>query len=758
MLALSAASEGLFWTPELDAHRRGLQPAAMAFLDQVLALQLVGGATVERFLIAAGPHLADYSTADLMASALVQAGLMTAYQVDRVQAGTTHGLVLGNYRVLERLGAGAMAVVFLAEHVLLKRRAAVKILPVDEDCPAAVIERFCSEMHVLAELDHPHVVRALDAGHVPAAGYNMPRLLYLVMELVPGGDLEQLVIDHGPVDIPQACTWIRQAAAGLQAAHDRHVIHRDVKPSNLLLTQDRQVKVVDFGLVRQFTSRLTDTRALLGTLEYMPPEQSTDPSSVDGKADIYGLGATLFWLLTGTQPLPPSSNVTDALRVLQTSKPFRARELRPSVSPELDDLIDKMLLRDPQQRPATPLTVMHALLPFCAASTATVSSSPPASIVWEPKRPLHLRKLGTKAVLVVDDEPNLRIITKTLLKSRGFDCDTAADGREAQAAIAARQYDLILLDLNLPDIDGYEVCRFLRSRGDNPNCKVIVISGRGDHEVLAASLPQGADDFIPKPFGFGELEARVDHALRLKEAQDEADYFAGQLALTNQQMEQSLTARGNDVRKTQNALLFAMTKMMESRDGETAGHLLRLQRYSRVLAEGVSAEESWAGLVNGTFLEQLDRCVPLHDIGKFGISEHLLLKPGELTSDERLIMQMHTVIGDQLLEALGREHGQSLAFLGMAAAIVRHHHECYDGRGYPDRLVGEAIPPAARLVALADVYDALRRQRFHKPALDHAQAARIILEDSAGRFDPAVLKAFAERQRQFELIFRDVRT
>ncbi len=163
-------------------------------------------------------------------------------------------------------------------------------------------------------------------------------------------------------------------------------------------------------------------------------------------------------------------------------------------------------------------------------------------------------------------------------------------------------------------------------------------------------------------------------------------------------------------------------------------------------------------MINSSFLDQLERCVLLHDIGKIGLPENILLKPGTLTDAERSLMETHTIIGDSILEALGQEYGTSLVFLRMASAIVRHHHERYDGNGYPDKLAGEAIPAAARLVAVADVYDALRRQRSHKPALDHAEAVRTMLEKSPGQFDPAVLRAFEARQQEFERIYRDVPT
>jgi putative two-component system response regulator len=167
---------------------------------------------------------------------------------------------------------------------------------------------------------------------------------------------------------------------------------------------------------------------------------------------------------------------------------------------------------------------------------------------------------------------------------------------------------------------------------------------------------------------------------------------------------------------------------------------------------------AWSGLVDRALLEQMERCVPLHDIGKIGLPDHVLLKPGALDPAERELMKTHTLIGDRLLEALGREHGQSLGFLGTASAIVRHHHERFDGKGYPDGLAGGAIPPPARLVAVADVYDALRRRRYHKPALTHEQSVHIILNDSPGQFDPHVLRAFQGCAREFERIYRAIPT
>src|SRR5262249_46435879 len=265
--------------------------------------------------------------------------------------------------------------------------------------------------------NHPNIVQAFDAGDVPAPGPNMPSLTYLVMELVPGGDLESYVEHNGPLSVSQACDWVRQAAQGLQAAHDLHVVHRDIKPSNLLLDGRGHVKLVDFGLVRQFCSQLTDPRALLGSVEFMAPEQSFDPSAVGPEADIYGLGSTLFWLLSGEAPYPFMRNIGTALRALQREPPRRLRDLRPDAPPELDELIARMLSRDPGQRPAPPLAVSTALAPFTVAPTRTVAEPLPVSgsrgqlLAAEAEA-----RSGRRNVLIVDSDWSTRELIRDMLE------------------------------------------------------------------------------------------------------------------------------------------------------------------------------------------------------------------------------------------------------------------------------------------------------------------------------------------------------
>jgi response regulator RpfG family c-di-GMP phosphodiesterase/tRNA A-37 threonylcarbamoyl transferase component Bud32 len=738
--------------PALLIDHPALPTAGKSFLNELVRLQLLGKSAAGLFLREHAAHLADFTDEDALGTALVQAGLLTSYQLDRVIAGSTHGLMLGNYRVLERLGAGSMGVVFLAEHVLLKRRVAVKVLPVDDDLPRAILERFYAEMRVLADLHHPNIVMAYDAGRLPGPNPNMPVLHYLVMELVSGGDIEQYVVDQGPLPIAQACDWIRQAAAGLQEAHDHHLIHRDVKPSNLLLTDQGQVKLVDFGLARQFCSNLTDPRALLGSLEFMAPEQSFDPSRISTQADIYSLGATLFWVLTGQTPYPPERSVAKMLRALQTDRPRRLKDLLPDVPDELDALVAQMLERDPNRRPAMPIAVMNALSRFAAPSAPRWQSD--FALVEEGCRPV--RSLEERAtVLIADSQPAQRHLIRQTLTD--CDCLEAESGEAALALALAQPIDLVLLDRNLGGVGGVEVCRRLRERPPRPHLKVLLLAEAAADPDLAEALAAGADDVVAKPIDARQLSSRVRYLLRIKEAQDRADRMLHNLVSTNRQLEQSLQSRDSDIRKAQDALLFAMAKMAESREGETAGHLRRMQRYCRTLGQRAAHEPGWQGIITERFLNDLERSVPLHDIGKIGLPDSLLAKPGTLDSAERALMQKHTTIGAGILDALAREYGESLGFLAVASTIVRYHHERWDGLGYPDGLAGEAIPPAARIVALADVYDALRRPRSYKPPLSHAEAVRTILEGSQGQFDPGLVRAFAAGQDEFGQIFHQIR-
>lgn len=276
--------------------------------------------------------------------------------------------VLGHYRLLEKLGKGAMGAVYKATHMNLKRPVAVKLLPEEFLEHPQAVARFYREMEAIGRLDHPHIIRATDAGE--AAGRH-----FLVMEYADGLDLGQLVQQHGPLPVADACALVRQAALGLQYAHEQGLVHRDVKPRNLLLTTLGQVKVLDLGLARLWGERpsgreLTCLGQAMGTIDYMAPEQAVDSHRVDIRADVYSLGCTLYKLLTGAVPFGEPRYVT-------VEEKFRAHALapvpllagqRPEVPAALTPVFERMLAKKPEARFATPGEAAQALVPFCAGA------------------------------------------------------------------------------------------------------------------------------------------------------------------------------------------------------------------------------------------------------------------------------------------------------------------------------------------------------------------------------------------------------
>jgi response regulator RpfG family c-di-GMP phosphodiesterase len=578
------------------------------------------------------------------------------------------------------------------------------------------------------------------------------------MEYVNGQDLEAHVMANGPFSVVQACDIGHQVACALGQANQHQLVHRDIKPSNVRMTPDGQAKLLDFGLTRHFGHRFTEPGTVLASIDYMAPEQAQDSSMVDIRADIYGLGGTLFWCLTGRTPFLPRENIAQDLACRLSQPPPSVRSLRPEVPAELDAVVMRMMAIKPDDRFATPQAVMRALVPFLKPESRDQIILTPADVGHGSNRLSEAGAGSSKVhqILVVDDEPSIRSLCCCALQSEGLQCDEAGNGWLALEAAQAKPYDLVLLDINMPGIEGPEVCRRLRESVAWPNLKIIMFSGRATAEEMARMLLAGADDYLTKPFSIIQLQAQVKAALRLKDAQDRSDLLNRNLLAMNHELEQNINSRDSDLVHARNALVLALAKLVEYRDTETGAHLLRLQRYTQCLAEEATRLPMFAGKIDHNFVEMITCCAPLHDIGKVGLPDHILLKPGKLDPDERILMQAHTMIGSDTLQAIAREHGSAMVFLHTAIDITRHHHERYDGNGYPDRLAGTDIPLAARLVSIGDVYDALRSRRVYKPALSHSATLQVMTQASPGQFDPGLLQAFERCAPTFERIFREV--
>jgi putative two-component system response regulator len=321
-------------------------------------------------------------------------------------------------------------------------------------------------------------------------------------------------------------------------------------------------------------------------------------------------------------------------------------------------------------------------------------------------------------VLIADDNEIAIEVLRGTLTEAGYSVRCAGNGREALEILREGWCRLVVSDWDMPEMNGLELCRAVRA-GDLPGyVYVILLTAHDRSEEKVIGLGAGADDFIAKPFNPAELIARIHTAERV-------------LSL-----------------ETREIAIFAMAKLAESRDPETGAHLERVRSYCRILAQQLAQKSEFHRIINAEYIRLLYQTSPLHDIGKVGIPDTVLLKPGRLSDREFEIMKTHTSIGSETLDAALKQF-PGVAFLEMARDIAASHHERFDGTGYPDGLIGDAIPLCARIVAMADVYDALTSKRVYKDAFAHDVAKGIILSETGSQFDPVISEVFQEAETHF---------
>ena len=333
------------------------------FLDLVVKSQVLEKRQIDTYLTALVGQADPPNTPKHLAQLMVAHGMLTPLQAGLILRGKWKNFFIsGKYKLLEHLGTGGMGSVYLCEHVMMRRRVALKVLPTDRVNDHVMLERFFSEARAVAALDHRNIVRA----------YDIDRdgdMHFLVLEYVDGSSLQHLVQKFGPLSIGRAVNCIRQAADGLQHAHEAGLVHRDVKPANLLLDRMGTIKILDLGLARFFDdevgqqAREQELNNVLGTADYVAPEQAIDSSLVDIRGDIYSLGVTFFYLLTGRSPYKAGS-VSQKLMWHQISKPTPVTEIRPEVPRKLSAAIERMMEKDPANRFQNPEDLFHALEPW----------------------------------------------------------------------------------------------------------------------------------------------------------------------------------------------------------------------------------------------------------------------------------------------------------------------------------------------------------------------------------------------------------
>lgn len=361
---------------------------------------------------------------------------------------------------------------------------------------------------------------------------------------------------------------------------------------------------------------------------------------------------------------------------------------------------------------------------------------------------------SSATLLVVDDSPDNLALLGNLLQAN-YRMLAATSGRRAlEIARNQPRPDLILLDVMMPGMDGYAVLATLREDERTRGIPVIFITAMNATRDEEHGLEQGAVDYITKPIRPSIVLARVRTQLELKRARD---WLANQNAF----LEEEVARRMAENQTIQDVSIHALGCLAEMRDPETGNHIRRTQGYMQALARRLQHHPRFASILSDQVIRLLTKSAPLHDIGKVGIPDHILQKPGKLTPAKWAIMQTHARLGAEAIEHAERDAAKPVAFLALAREIAHWHHEKWDGSGYPDGLAGDAIPVSARLMALADVFDALISSRVYKAQMSFDQARAIIVDGRGGHFDPDVVDAFLAIFDEFTAIaghYRDDET
>jgi putative two-component system response regulator len=356
------------------------------------------------------------------------------------------------------------------------------------------------------------------------------------------------------------------------------------------------------------------------------------------------------------------------------------------------------------------------------------------------------KQFGDVSIMIIDDNPIVIDVLRDILSEIPVH-HIALDGENALLQLSQLEHlpDIILLDMMLPGISGVEVCKRIKSYHAFSNIPIIFISALNETFDKIKAFEAGGADYITKPFQYLEVLARVQAHLN-------AHLLKKELDIHNKHLEKLVMIKSKEVFETQMATIDALVRLVESRDDETGKHLMRVRNVSKRLAEKLGSNPKYRDKINVEFVALIEKASVLHDIGKVGISDAILLKPGKLTVEEFEKVKKHTIIGAETLIDVDKQHPGN-KFIETGIEITMYHHERWDGKGYPDGLGGENIPLSARIVAVSDTYDALRSKRTYKDRFNHTASCEIIMSECGTHFDPDIIEVFKEIEHEFEHLY-----
>jgi serine/threonine protein kinase/DNA-binding response OmpR family regulator len=487
----------------MDVTAPNIGISRQEFFKNLAASRLLSNSDLEK--ITSGSSDTDVLR---LAQELVAAGTLTDYQLDAISQGRQAELVVGNYEILNRLGAGGMGTVFKARHRKMKRVVALKVLAAALSKDAAFVQRFQREIESIARLGHPNVVMAYDADEAEIGHF-------LVMEFVNGPDLSSLVRKNGPLGVVEAVDCTLQAACGLAYAHAQGIVHRDVKPHNLLRDANGTVKLTDLGLARLSAgtegasgSALTQAGGILGTVEYMSPEQAVDAATTDHRGDIYSLGATLYFLMTGRSPYMGQTIMAILLQHRDSPVP-RLAATQPNVAPELESLFQRMMAKMPAARIQTMAEVVAQLEAIASKLTGGSAISTPTPKLAAPAKveeattitAISPEKLKATAVLIVEPSRVQAGIIRKYLEHQGIAVGNAVTtGADAIAAVRAGRIEAIVSALYLADMTGIDLARQVRTEFKENVPGFVLVSTEMDAKDAGTLSQLSRVVLLHKPF------------------------------------------------------------------------------------------------------------------------------------------------------------------------------------------------------------------------------------------------------------------